>query len=233
MKKVIAIVLAFVLSFGLFACGSAEPSGTSTPTETALVLTPESLAGTYESILWCFHDSFTLNSNGTYDYTDTATHTENTNNDASLHAAKGTFKISDNRITLDEKYSEAVSSELPNLVVNDCFYDIKWRVFEEDVDYGMKFTPDANGMTDQKFESWVLNADIPGCDHNYISLDLNNDGSFVMEMGLRLSTIRVRESYTGTYRYADSTLTLTYENKDYPLHVTEDGQIYFVGYKKA
>lgn len=241
MKKAFSLILALSLSLSLCACGGSSNTQSSnnttetteTTTEPTAALTVESVAGTYESILWCFHDSFTLNSNTTYEYKDEVKHTDNTMEYVEPRAEKGTFSITDNRLNLEQKLSSGVSSTLPNIMVNNCFYDTKWRVFEEDVDYGLVFSPDEMGMTDQTFESWVLNNDIPGSDHNYIILDLNKDGSFSLQLGLKLSTFDVAETYSGTYAYADNILTLTYEGKDYPLFVTEAGQIYFVGYKKV
>lgn len=241
MKKALSLLLALVLCLSLCACGnsagesvaedeSTAPETTAAPTE---ALTYESLAGTYESILWCLHDSITLNSNTTYDYKDEVEHTENTTYDSEERAEKGTYSISDNKVVLDEKLDYGMTSTLPHLVVNDCLYDSYWRVLKEDVDYGLAFSPDASGMTDQTFESWVVNADIPGSNYNYLSLDLNSDGTFVLVVGYMLSALKDSETFNGTYSYADSFLVLTYEGADYPLYVTENGQIYFVGYKKA
>ena len=245
MKRLFALILTLVLCLSLCACGGAGDSAEKTGGESApaadttalseeqKTITPESMAGTYESILWCFHDSFTMNANTSYDYEDGVEHTDNTMYDDSRRAEKGTFTISGNQIDLDQKLSSGVTSVLQNVIVGDAFYDKYWRYFEEDVDYGLAFSPDESGMTDQTFESFVVNADIPGTDHNCIVLDLNKDGSFKLELGAKLSTFKPMETYEGTYGYADSMLTLTYEGKDYPLFVTEKGQIYFVGYKKV
>ena len=239
MKKTLSLILAFILCLSLCACGGDKPENTEgtypveTTTAPAVEITPESMAGTYESILWCFHDSFTLNANTTYDYNDEITHTNNTADDATERAKHGTFTINNNRLNMEQKFDSSVSSTLPNIIVEDAFYDIKWRYFKEDTKYGLGFSPDESGMTEQTFESWVLNDDIPGSDHNYIMLELKKDGSFLMELGVKLFSFTPDENYEGTYSYADSILTLTYEGRDYPLYVNDAGEIYFVGYKKA
>lgn len=208
MKKLLALLLAVILCFALVACGGKGENEK---------LTVESIAGTYESRLWFLDASVTLSSNTTYDST--------------IYGQKGTFTFSNNQIDLTPKV--LVSAPLMN-VNSECIYDVESWIFEEDEEYGLKFSPDGNGMTDQTFEACILNASIPGCKYNRIFLDLNTDGSFEIKLGNRsYSTASIEETFKGTYSSDTASITLKYEGNDYPLYINKDGSISFIIYDKV
>lgn len=210
MKKIFALLLVFVLCFSFAACGDKESSNKA--------LTVESIAGKYESRLWFLDAYLTLNSNSTYD--------------SDVYGEKGTFSfLMKNQIELTPRYIESAPTMNANV---GCVYDVESWVFKEDVEYGLKFSPDENGMTDQTFEACILNDSIPGSKYNRVFLDLNKDGTFEIILGYRsYSTASKEETFNGTYYSDSSTITLKYEGKDYPLYINKDDSISFVIYDKV
>lgn len=209
MKKYLALLLiAVVLCFSLVACGGGK-------------ITEETLAGTYKSRLWFLDETITLNSNTTYD------------SDSYGKEGKGTFEFyNNNKYICLKPYAKYP----PNMrVTNDYIYESSYWHFEEDSEYGLKFSPDENGMTDQTFDYCIVDAIMPGSNnYNRIILDLNKDGTFEIKLGYRGYTADIiGETYNGTYSSDSSTLTLKYEGKDYPLYIKSDGYISFIIYDKV
>lgn len=217
------------MALSLCACGNSgntptdtpNPTGTPNDTQTAEPsnatedITAESLAGTYKANLWFIDHSITLNANTTYDFGTTE---------------KGTFKLDENAIDF---YNKEGYVNRQYLAGENCIYSIdeSW-VFDGDEDYNLAFSPDENGMADQTFIGNSLDA-IPGCDYNWIVLDLNTDGSFALNLGNRSNTaVDVAETFEGTYTSHDSTLILTYDGQDYPLILNDSNQICFLVYNK-
>jgi hypothetical protein len=109
------------------------------------------------------------------------------------------------------------------------------------MDYGLGFSPDENGMTEQRFNINLSEGTRfdEAVEANSIDLKLKKDGTFE----IFISVFRYSKSlgyyfndkpwntYTGTYKYQDSILTLTYEGVDYPL-VVLNGTIYYITYSK-
>jgi hypothetical protein len=119
-------------------------------------------------------------------------------------------------------------------VNTECIYDVESWIFEEDEEYGLKFSPDENGIADQTFEACILNSSIPGSKYNRIFLDLNTDGSFEIKLGYRsYSTASIEETFKGTYSSDTASITLKYEGNDYPLYINKDGSISFIIYDKV
>jgi hypothetical protein len=209
MKKYLALLLiAVVLCFSLVACGGGK-------------ITEETLAGTYKSRLWFLDETITLNSNTTYD------------SDSYGKEGKGTFEFYNNSNYICLK---PYAKYPPNMkVTNDYIYESSYWHFEEDSEYGLKFSPDENGMTDQTFDYCIVDAIMPGSNNfNRIILDLNKDGTFEIKLGYRGYTADIiGETYNGTYSSDSSTLTLKYEGKDYPLYIKSDGYISFIIYDKV
>lgn len=210
MKKFLALLLAGILCFSLCACGGEKEK-----------ITVESLAGTYKARLWFLDETLTLNSNTTYD------------SDSYGKNGKGTFDFyKDNSLICLKPYAKYP----PNMkVTNDYIYESSYWIFEEDNEYGLKFSPDEKGMTDQTFDYWITDASMPGSNsYNRIILDLNKDGTFELKLGFRsYNADSILETFNGTYYSDSSALTLKYEGKDYPLYIDVDGNISFIIYDKV
>ena len=174
-------------------------------------VTNESIAGQYESLLWFLDMEMTINANTTYSIGT---------------KEKGTFTIQ-----RKELHTRSTNNRSTSYIVDgDTIYATEWWTFDKDEEYKLKFSPDANGRADQTFSAGIVNETLPGCKYNHLSLDLNSDGTFELVLGW--PALNASESFEGTYSYADSKLTLTYEGKDYPLAVSDSGEIFFLAYRK-
>lgn len=174
-------------------------------------VTNESVAGRYESLLWFLDMEMTINANTTYSIG---------------NKEKGTFTIQGKKLHTNSTNNRSTSY----IVDGDMIYATDWWAFEKDEEFKLKFTPDANGRADQTFSDAILNETIPGSKYNKISLDLDSDGTFELVLGW--PALGVSESFEGTYSYTDSKLTLTYEGEDYPLAVSDEGEIFFLAYRR-
>lgn len=213
MKKII-VLLVVVVVFGLALLAFGDKT-----TDTTKPLTYETIAGVYTSRLWFLDETITLNSNTTFD------------SDSYGKKGKGTYEFyNGNHICLSPyvKYP-------PNMKAsNDYIYECSYWHFEEDNEYGLKFSPDENGMTDQTFDYCIIDAIMPGSNYNRIVLDLDKDGTFKLKVGYRnyYNVDSIKETFKGTYTSDSTTLTLKYKGKDYPLYIKDDGYISFIIYDK-
>lgn len=221
MKKALSLLLALVMCLSLCACGGGNetpetPEATTEAPTTPESITAESLAGTYKTRLWFLNHTITLNANTSYDFG---------------ADEKGTFKLDENAIALNSKNENRTRRFVAG---DNCIYTFEsWR-FDKDKEYGLAFSPDANGMADQTFEACVLNSNMPGCGYNWICLDLNTNGSFVLKLGNRTTTsLDVAETFEGTYTSDTSSLTLTYNGQSYPLILNNANHINFFIYDKV
>lgn len=217
MKKIISLVLILALSLPICACGGQSKE--------------ESLPGEYASVLWFLDGkALILNDNETFKWV---------LGEEKIDGDKGTFTMNGSKLTLfdaknkNNKVAYELKGNTLRLVSNNGVQDTSWR-FEKDEEYGLEFSPNDKGLTDQTFTACVLNTNIPGCSYNYIMLDLDDDGSFILKLGKRgYSSLDYKETYEGTYTYEKSTLTLNYQENSYPLYVDDNNIIYFVLYQKV
>ena len=226
MKRTIVFLLALLLCLSLCACSTEDPtptvSETEAPTEATEVPTEtvsaESIAGTYKTALWFLDETITLNPNTSYTSTD---------------GTKGTYSIYGARtVIIDPVYDSDPDRQY--IFTGDSLLDTTGWVFDEDDEFGLAFSPDTNGFTTQTFQDCVIGGKMPGCKYSWIALILENDGSFELRLGDRYTTsLDIAETFDGTYAYADSVLTLTYEGQDYPLSVSKNGQINFLEFHKV
>lgn len=211
MKKALSLILTLVLCLSLCACVGSKP------------ITVEELAGTWTQSLWFFPTTLKLNSNGTFDYgevrgTFTATKQGNVNL---------TPRLTDMRYTSYEYYGGYLYATT--------------AYFEQDMEYGLSFTPDENGKTNQRF---VMNLGEglefdPELEATSIEFTLRDDGTFeIFTSVFRYSSSlgsyfndKPWNTYQGTYTYQNNILTLTYEGIAYPL-VAKDGRIFYMTYSK-
>ena len=223
MKKILSLTLALLLCLSLCACTTAPtanaPETTEAPTEAPTeALTTESIAGTYKTTLWFLDETLTLNPNTSYTSTD---------------GTKGTYSIYSVRTVIFDPVADS-DPDRQYIYTGESLLDTTDWVFDEDDEFGLAFSPDANGLTEQVFQDCVINGRIPGCKYGWIALILEKDGSFELRVGNRYTTsIDIAETFEGTYSYADSKLVLTYDGQDYPLTVSQNGQINFLEFRKV
>lgn len=220
MKKAFALILVLALCFGLCACNQGNQAVEATTEETKPALKMEDLAGTWSQSLWFLPTQLTINANGTYDY----------------GQEKGIITLGD-AVAFNPNNGTRHYNDFRYL---DGYLYCPTEVFSKDDEYGLPFSPDENGRTEQEFEV-NMTSDLrfdPAVKEGVIKLGLCKDGTFyIMTSTLRYSsslgyyTYDRGESFDGTYKYQDSILTLTYEAKDYPLLVA-DGNIYYMVYTK-
>ena len=223
MKKALSLILALVLCLSLCACGgnNAETVEGTDPVETTTEpqkeITAELVAGSYKTTMWFLDETITLNSNTTY---------------TSSNGSKGTFSVANNGIiTLDPVDSS--SADRTFQYTEDGLIDYKDWVFEEDDEFGLVFTPDENGLTEQTFQDCLINGKMPGCKYNWFALLLKMDGSFELRTGNRgMTTLDIADKFNGTYEYSDSKLTLTYEGQEYTMLVSNNNFILFHIYER-
>ena len=225
MKKALALILALVICLSVCACDSNKTNDTDdtktventtepieNTTESKKELTAESVAGTYKTTMWFLDETITLNSNTTY---------------TSSNGSKGTFSIiSSNIIVL--KPVDNPSAERRFRYTEDGLIDFDDWIFEKDEEFGLVFTPNENGLTEQTFEDCLINGKLPGCDYNWFVLLLKMDGSFELRTGKRYTTsIDIKDVFNGTYTYTDSKLTLSYDGQEYTMLVGDNSFIQF------
>ncbi|MBQ7399222.1 MAG: hypothetical protein IJW06_01995 [Clostridia bacterium] len=238
MKKILVLLTAAVLVFAFCACGenntptsvptanepvvnepvSEEPSPQTSDAEEQIIeeVTAETVAGTYKTRMWFLDESIVLNTNTTYE----------------LGNEKGTFTINEKTLTLTSKDNSYDKEEY--IIGNNCVYekDDHWY-FDKDEEYGLFFSPDENGFTDQSFEACVINGNAGGSGYSWFLLDLNTDGTFTLKVGNReVSSLDIHKTYEGTYTSDGSNVTLAYEGQNYPMLLTEDNKIIFLVYYK-
>ena len=221
MKKTVTILLALCMVAGLCACGG-KGAGSAEPT--VKPITAEDLAGTWSQSLWFFTTTLQLNGAGTYDYGE----------------EKGTFAVStpDNSVTLTPRFSNDGNN---NYQYYNGYLYCTSRSFTKDMEYGLGFSPDENGKSNQRFNINLSEGSRfdPDVEANSIDLTFKEDGTFTIftsifryssSLGMYFND-KPFNTYEGTYQYADSILTLTYEGVDHPL-VVRDGTIYYITYSK-
>ena len=221
MKKITALVLVLCLCLGLCACGGAGSSSTGV---TVKPVSAEDLAGTWSQSLWFFSTKLVMNGNSTYDYGE----------------EKGTFAVSEsnNSVKLTPRFSNDGHNDYQYF--NGYLYCTS-RSFTKDMEYGLGFSPDDNGMSNQRFNINLSEGSRfdPNVEANSIDLTFKEDGTFTIftsifryssSLGMYFND-KPFNTYEGTYKYNDSILTLTYEGVDYPL-VVIDGTIYYITYSK-
>jgi len=229
MKKALSLLLALVLCLSLCACGgsSGENNATNAP-ETTTPPTIEDLAGTWSQSLWFLTTDLVLNANGSYDYGN--------------NVSKGLASVLDNgtKLQLAQKGGDDYIYHKNYGLFSNYIYSTG-ATFSGDSEYGLPFTPDENGRSNQEFYH-NLEADSrydPASKCNYLKLKLNSDGTFTLSlhhyhyattMGINVVD-NLYSDYTGTYNYKDSILTLTSNGIDCPL-VVIDGKIYYITYTK-
>lgn len=212
MKKFISALLVFCLLLGLCACGAKAPK-----------LKAEDLVGEWSQSLWFFTTKMVMNSNGTYDYGED----------------KGTFTVNESTNVVKLTPRSGDSSHTEYKYFNGYLYCTS-RCFAKDMEYGLGFSPDENGVTDQRFTIALTDARFdPNVEASSIELEFEKDGTF----SIFTSVFRYSKSlgsyfndkpfnnYKGTYKYSDSILTLTLDGVDHPL-VVIDGTIYYITYSK-
>ena len=230
MKRAISLVLALVLCLSLCACGNADskntettvPSATTEPQiettmETKPAITAETVAGTYKTTMWFIDETITLNSNTSY---------------ISSDGSKGTFSVTPNGvITLDPVDSS--SADRVFQYSDNTLIDYKDWVFDKDDEFGLAFSPDENGLTEQTFQDCLINGRMPGSKHNWFALFLKKDGTFELRQGYRgYSSLDIKEKCTGTYSATDSSLVLSYEGQEYTMLVSSSKVIQFHIFEK-
>ena len=235
MKKALSLILALVMCLSLCACGgnstgngtagndNADNTGNS-ESETTPVLKAEDLAGTWSQSFWFFTTDLVINSNSTYDYGED----------------KGTFTIAETNdaVKLTPRFGDSFDTNYKYF--NGYLYCTS-KSFTKDMEYGLPFTPDENGRTNQRFNINLSEGSQfdPAVVANSIDFRLNDDGTFsIFTSVFRYSSSlgyyfndKPFNTYEGTYKYQNSILTLTYEGVDYPL-VVVDGAIYYFTYSK-
>ena len=167
--------------------------------------------------MWFIDETITLNSNTTYTSSD---------------GSKGTFSISESGI-IGLNPVDSSSADRRFRYTEDGLIDFDDWVFEKDEEFGLVFTPNENGLTEQTFEDCVINGKLPGCDYNWFVLFLKMDGSFELRTGKRyITSIDIKDVFNGTYTYSDSKLTLSYDGQEYTMLVGDNSFIQFHILKK-
>ena len=116
----------------------------------------------------------------------------------------------------------------------NCVYTFEAWHFDADEASGVTFSPDQNGLTDQSFVGHMPEGNIPGCNYDYIFLDLDSDGAFSLQVGNKTPDgVVIAETFQGTYFCKNSTLLLTYNGKNYPLIMNNANYIFFLTYDKV
>lgn len=221
MKRVFCFVLAVFLCIGLCACGEDASTGDPGTAPTTVIEKPpvpadaRDVAGTYKSRLWFLDHTITLTEGGDSTFGDEA----------------GYFTYAEPSISI---LARDGSSTRNFLVENTCIYTCDSWQFDADIESGVTFSPNEKGYTNQSFEGRTPGGKIPGCDYDWILLDLNDDGTYVLQLGNKTDTTpEVKETFEGTYSTGKYTLTLTYQGKDYTLITSNANYIYFCIYDKV
>ena len=222
MKKLFSLIICLGLCFLLFGCGhkvtppATEPEVPVTSGAEKLKdpVTGESLSGTYTARLWFLDHNLTFHADGSYSFGS---------------EEQGTYTFDDKYLTLS-----CDTGKRNFLAGNNCVYTFESWHFDADTESGVTFSPDANGLSDQSFTGHMPEGNIPGCDYNYIFLDLNEDGTFSLQLGVKDETdITVKETFEGTYFCKNATLMLTYNGENYPLIMNNANYIFFLIYDKV
>jgi len=231
MKKLFITLLALTMCLAMLACESKVDDTPSyvysnTPSDvqdnssqaqsapSVKPLTINDITGTWNSSLWFFDSSIVINANTTYEH----------------GLDKGTVAFLDETtFQLNPRYVDVA----PVFKYHEGYIYQKNHCFDKDMDYGLSFSPDVNGRTDQTFNYAILNSKIDsssGC--NCIYLDLDSDGKYTLTTGTRTYSSFIKDKeYIGTYTYSDSILELYYNGRTYPL-IVADGIIYFHVFEK-
>lgn len=175
------------------------------------------LTGTYKTRMWFLDGTIVLNENTTCE----------------IPGDKGTFVTEGDKLTFTSKDNSYQKEEFA--IETGYIYDTNdsWY-FDKDEEYGLAFSPNDNGFTDQSFEACVINDEVGGSPYSWLYLDLNADGTYILKVGIReMTSLDVLETYEGTYTSDDSTLTLTYNGQEYTMLVNDNSQIIFLIYDKV
>lgn len=201
MKKILTVLLVFVMCLSLFACGNSTNI--------------EDLAGTWNSSIKDVEHSLVINSNSTYEHGDD----------------KGTITISKDGFSLEEKNGSKTNFQVyGNYIYNETC------CFEKDDEYGLTFSPDENGKTDQSFAANASGFSFTKkTGYSHFSIDFNKDGTCVLSLGWFGTSYfdgrKVDKTIEGTYSYSDNIITLTDGADEYKM-IVDDNKIYYLVYEK-
>jgi len=218
MKKALSLILVLTLCLSLCACGDGGTtegsSNTSKSTEKPSIKI-EDITGTWSQSVWLFETDLVINANGTYDYGN----------------EKGTITLGD-AVVFNPNNAIRLYNDFR---LYDEYLYCPSASFTKDDEYGLPFSPDENGLTEQEFEVILGSSGMqfdPAFKKNHLVLGLEKTGEFYIIVNtFSNGSFGSSDSWSGTYKYEDSILTLTYEGVDYPL-VVADGTIYYMTYTK-
>lgn len=176
-------------------------------------------SGTYKTPS-IFDSTFNFNENGTYDITAP----KQMSNDG-----KGTYKASgksyvledvNNSLTLHLGQKDGIFYLYDSPGFNTTFKD-------GDTEYGLEFTVDEDGKTDQKFEDSFIDGSTSGPYHVF-SIDFNTDGTCLVHFYVAKSYYKQNEKlieykYEGTYTVNGPIVNLKYNEEEHPLVI--DGKL--------
>ena len=206
MDKSFTIGLCGLLLLGLCGCGKKT----------------ELESGTYKSPS-IFDTTFKFNENGTYEVTAPEqmgnSHKGTYSADGDSYVLKGV----NNQFIIYLGQKDGIFYLYNSAGFNTTFDD-------GDTEYGLKFTVDKDGRTDQKFEDSFLEGSTAGRYHVF-SIDFNTDGTCLVHFYVAKSYYNQDEKlieykYEGTYTVDGSIVNLKYNGEEHPLVIDgEDGEL--------
>ncbi len=236
MKNGIAILLAVCAILIFCACGQTEsdvPSqGDSVQIETEMPTEPKSVAGTYQA-LGLFDEKIMLRENTTFDVTSSFSEIE----------GKGTYTQQEDggfHITYNDNNACLLSS-IQYHEESGYYYSRNFGTFTKDTEYGLTFTTDSNGRSNQKFESSRGNGLITPNRNHYYEITFNTDGTCNCSNKVSYTSYMpnhpdaffgyvtfelVNTEISGTYTVKDSLILITSGGVTFPM-IIDDGEIYF------
>lgn len=220
-KWIAALLLACLLTLG--ACGEqgeADTDPETPPEEEVQQVTPETLAGTYQTA-GVFGTTYTFHDNTTYDIESTRPDT----------AGKGTFEIGEDGSLLLTDADNGGTQAFARYEDTDIWYRTEpeyFSYFEGDEEYGLELTLDDAGRTGQQFGAELIYGDTENRHMFYVTF--REDGTCTIHYniiedqgwGERI----VQEEYEGTYAADGAVITLSYNGEEHPL-ICQDGRVYF------
>ncbi len=242
MKNRIVILLAVCTMMFLCACGQAEgvvpDQEDPTQVETIMPTEPKSVAGTYKA-LGLFDEEIVLRENTTFDVTSSFSEMEGKGTYTQQEDGGFHLTYNDNNACLLEtiQYHEE----------SGYYYCTNFGTFEKDTEYGLTFSTDSNGRSNQNFKSSMGNGLVTPMRNHYYEITFNMDGTCTCSNEVSYTSYMpnhpdaffgyvtfelVNTEISGTYTVEDSLILITSDGETFPM-IVDDGEIYFYVMEKT
>lgn len=222
MKRILLVLLASIMCISVCACNETKDETPQISVDSNYLkeessqdesLTVDKLMGYWQPTTFLLGGkTIAVNYNSTFDWGD----------------EKGLCSILNNELVLSPRYGEKRTFGIHENLI----YDVSCKI-DKDNDYGLGFSPDENGRTNQSFTKNTSGFTITkDCDYTHITIEFRTNDSCTIKLGwLKQSGasyyLEIDKTFDGYYTYSDSVILINCGEEEFDIIVGEDGELYY------